>query len=78
MEDELLRIEEAFAEAIVRNDLERIGRLVADDWVVIDPNGIDSEESYLSAVRTGLPRISRQRSVYRRRSTDLTWSPRIL
>src|SRR6476469_768230 len=39
MEDELFRIEEAFAEAIVRNDLESIGRLVADDWVVIDPNG---------------------------------------
>jgi hypothetical protein len=28
--------------------------------VVIDPNGIDGEETYLSAVRTGLPRISRQ------------------
>jgi superfamily I DNA/RNA helicase len=28
--------------------------------LVIDPNGIDDEESYLSTIRTGRPRISRQ------------------
>ena len=39
MEEELLRIENAFADAIVKNDLEALGRLVADDWVIIDPNG---------------------------------------
>ena len=38
-EQELLTLEKAFAEAIVRNDLEGIGRLVTDDWVIIDPNG---------------------------------------
>ena len=38
-EQELLTLEKAFAEAIVRNDLEGIGRLVTDDWIIIDPNG---------------------------------------
>jgi ketosteroid isomerase-like protein len=38
-EEELLKLEEAFADAIVKNDLEGIGRLVADDWIIIDPNG---------------------------------------
>jgi ketosteroid isomerase-like protein len=38
-EDELLKLEKEFAEAIVRNDLEGIGRLVTDDWIIIDPNG---------------------------------------
>ena len=38
-EEELLKLEKAFAEAIVKNDLEGIGRLVADDWIIIDPNG---------------------------------------
>ena len=38
-EQELLTLEKAFAEAIVRNDLEGIGGLVTDDWIVIDPNG---------------------------------------
>jgi ketosteroid isomerase-like protein len=39
MEEELLKLEEAFAQAIVSNDLEGIGRLVADDWIIIEPNG---------------------------------------
>jgi ketosteroid isomerase-like protein len=38
-EEELLKLEKAFAEAIVKNDLEGIGRLVTDDWIIIDPNG---------------------------------------
>jgi ketosteroid isomerase-like protein len=38
-EEELLKLEKQFAEAIVRNDLEGIGRLVTDDWIIIEPNG---------------------------------------
>src|SRR6516225_4740706 len=54
MEDELLRIEEAFAEAIVRNDLESMGRLVADDWVVIDPNGeIVDRTRFFEVIKSG-------------------------
>jgi len=39
MEEELLKVEKEFAQAIVSNDLEGIGRIVADDWIIIDPNG---------------------------------------
>src|SRR4030095_229717 len=39
MAEELLKIEEEFAAAILKNDVENIGRLVADDWIIIDPNG---------------------------------------
>ena len=39
MEEELLKLEKAFAEAIVKNDPEAIGRFVADDWIIIDPDG---------------------------------------
>src|SRR6476661_8694879 len=54
MEDELLRIGEAFAEAIVRNDLESIGRFVADDWVVIDPNGeIVDRARFFEVIKSG-------------------------
>jgi len=38
-EEELLRVEKEFAEAIVKNDLEGIERLVADDWIIIGPDG---------------------------------------
>ena len=37
-EEELLKLEKEFAETIVKNDLARLARLVADDWVIIDPN----------------------------------------
>ena len=39
MEQELLELENAFADAIVRNDVGAIGRFVTDDWIIIDPNG---------------------------------------
>ena len=39
MEEELLKTEKEFARAIVKNDPEDIRRFVADDWIIIDPNG---------------------------------------
>jgi len=38
-EEKLLKIEKEFAQAIICNDLEGIGRIVADEWIIIDPNG---------------------------------------
>jgi ketosteroid isomerase-like protein len=38
-EEKLLKIEKEFAQAIISNDLGGIRRLVADEWVIIDPNG---------------------------------------
>jgi ketosteroid isomerase-like protein len=38
-EEELLKVEKEFAKTIVSNDLEGLGRLVTDDWIIIDPNG---------------------------------------
>ena len=53
-EEELLKLEEAFAEAIVKNDLEVIGRLVADDWIIIDPNGeIVDRTRFFEVIKSG-------------------------
>ena len=53
-EQELLTLEKAFAEAIVRNDLEGIGGLVTDDWIVIDPNGeIVGRARFLEVIKSG-------------------------
>ena len=38
-EEELLKLEKELAEAIVKNNLEDIGRLVTDDWIIIGPDG---------------------------------------
>jgi ketosteroid isomerase-like protein len=53
-EKELLKLENAFAEAIVKNDLEAIGRLVSDDWIIIDPNGeIVDRARFLEVIKSG-------------------------
>ena len=54
MEEELLKLENAFAEAIIKNDLEGIGRLVADDWIIIDPNGeIVDRTRFFEVIKSG-------------------------
>ena len=53
-EEELLKLENAFAEAIANNDLEGIGRLVADDWIIIDPNGeIVDRARFFEVIKSG-------------------------
>jgi len=53
-EEELLRVEKEFAEAIVKNDLEGIERLVADDWIIIGPDGEIVERSrFFEVIKSG-------------------------
>ena len=54
MEEELLTLEKAFGEAIVKNDVEGIGRIVTDDWIIIDPNGeIVDRVRFLDVIKSG-------------------------
>jgi ketosteroid isomerase-like protein len=54
MEEELLKLEKEFAEAIVKNDPEAIARLIADDWVIIDPNGeIVDRARFFEVIKSG-------------------------
>ena len=39
MEEEFLKLEEQFAEAIIKNDPGAIERLVTDDWIIINADG---------------------------------------
>ena len=53
-EEELLKLEKEFTDAIVRNDLESIGRLVTDDWIIIDPNGeIVDRARFFEVIKSG-------------------------
>ncbi len=38
-EEELLKLEAEFAEAIVKNDPGAVERLVADEWIIINADG---------------------------------------
>jgi ketosteroid isomerase-like protein len=54
MEEELLKLEKAFAEAIAKNDPEAIERFVADDWIIIDPDGeIVDRTRFFEVIKSG-------------------------
>ena len=53
-EEELLKLENEFAEAIVKNNLEGIGRLVTDDWIIIGPDGeIVDRARFFEVIKSG-------------------------
>ena len=48
MQEEILKVEKEFGQAIIiKNDPEAIGRFLADDWIIIGPDGgiVDSHVS---------------------------------
>ncbi|MDT0377453.1 nuclear transport factor 2 family protein [Streptomyces sp. DSM 42041] len=52
-EERLLALAQAWADAIVANDVRAIGRYMTDDWVLVDQDGIGTREKFLSLVASG-------------------------
>ena len=53
-QEEVLRLEKEFSEAIVKNDAEAVGRFLADDWIIIDPDGgIIDKATFLDVIKSG-------------------------
>jgi len=53
-EEELLKLENEFAEAIVSNNPEDIGRLLRDDWVIIGADGeIIDRARFFEVIKSG-------------------------
>ncbi|NRI67089.1 nuclear transport factor 2 family protein [Rhodococcus sp. MS16] len=50
---DILAIHEQWSTAIVSNDAERIGRFMADDWVIVSDSGLTSKEQFLSIIQSG-------------------------
>src|SRR4029450_8276545 len=54
MQDELLKLENDFAQAVVKNDADAIDGFLADDWIVVDPDGgIIDKTRFLGVIRSG-------------------------
>jgi ketosteroid isomerase-like protein len=54
MEQELLKVEKEFTDGIVKNDPEAIGRVVTDDWIIINADGgIIDRERFLEVISSG-------------------------
>ena len=53
MEEELLKVEKGFVDAIAKNDLEAIERFVTDDWIIINADGgIIHRERFLGVIES--------------------------
>ncbi|MCA1606214.1 MAG: nuclear transport factor 2 family protein [Acidobacteria bacterium] len=54
MQEELLKLAKEFERAIVTNNAEVIGRFLADDWIIIDPDGgVIDRSRFLEVIRSG-------------------------
>lgn len=54
VQEEILKVEKEFGQAIIKNDPEAIGRFLADDWIIIDPDGgIVDKSRFLGVIRSG-------------------------
>jgi ketosteroid isomerase-like protein len=55
IEDELLKWESEFAQAVARNDVNALDRFLDDEWVIVDPDGgIIDKERFLSVIGSGV------------------------
>lgn len=53
-QETLLKLEKEFEEAVVSNDAAAIGRLLADDWIIVGPDGrIIDKSRFLEVIKSG-------------------------
>jgi ketosteroid isomerase-like protein len=54
VEEELIGVAHEWDRAMVENDAKAIGRYMADDWIIIGPNGsVGDKATFLGLVRSG-------------------------
>ena len=54
MGEEIRKLAEEFGKAMIQNDAEAIGRFLADDWIIIDPDGgIIDRARFLGVIKSG-------------------------
>lgn len=55
VEQELLKWEKDFANAVISNDANAIGKFLADDWSIIDPDGgVVEKARFLEVIKSGI------------------------
>jgi ketosteroid isomerase-like protein len=55
MEEELLKLENDFARAVTNNDADAIDGFLADDWMIVDPDGgLIDKARFLGVIKSGV------------------------
>ena len=54
MQEELLKLENDFARAITNNDADAVAGFLADDWIIVDPDGgLTDKARFLGVIKSG-------------------------
>lgn len=53
LNEEILLTSERWADAIVSNDAEKIGKFMSEDWIIVGENGATSKKEFLSWISSG-------------------------
>jgi ketosteroid isomerase-like protein len=53
--EELINLENEFAQAVANNDVDAIDGFLADDWIIVDPDGgLTDKARFLEVIKTGV------------------------
>jgi ketosteroid isomerase-like protein len=54
MQEELLKLENEFAQAVINNDADAVDGFLADDWIIVDSDGgIIDKTRFLGVIKSG-------------------------
>ncbi len=54
MEEELLKLENVFAQAVASNDADALDAFLADDWIIVEPDGgMINKARFLGVIGSG-------------------------
>jgi ketosteroid isomerase-like protein len=54
MQEEILRMEKDFGQAVIKNDAVAVGQFLTDDWIIIDPDGgVIDKARFLGVIKSG-------------------------
>jgi ketosteroid isomerase-like protein len=54
MQEEILRMEKDFGQAVIKNDADAVGQFLTEDWIIIDPDGgVIDKARFLSVIKSG-------------------------
>ena len=66
-DDDLVALADAWSEAIVSDDADRIAEYMTEDWVIVSWTGVTARDDFLAYVRSGVLGHSRMEGVGERR-----------
>ena len=55
MQEDMIKLENEFARAVASNDVNALDRILADEWIIIDPDGSISDKArFLGVIKSGV------------------------